>query len=137
MYHTALEGWTESLASELDPAWNIKVTLIEPGAFKTSVFEQDRMVVVPAPPVYDTPSLPGWHLRGAVLKNAGQAYDTTAELKQADPAKAVAKIIELGRLENPPLRFAVGKDSIVSIRGKLKKVEEELDAYESWSENLA
>ncbi|KAI0820901.1 hypothetical protein BC628DRAFT_1422562 [Trametes gibbosa] len=55
----ALEGFSDSLAQELDPAWNIKVAMIEPGAFKTAVMNLGtNMVLVPQHPAYADPALP-------------------------------------------------------------------------------
>ncbi|KZT04689.1 NAD(P)-binding protein [Laetiporus sulphureus 93-53] len=58
-YHATkflLEGFSESLAAGLDPAWNIKVTLIEPGPFYTSII--DNAVNVPPHLAYDNSELP-------------------------------------------------------------------------------
>ncbi|KAI0636946.1 NAD-P-binding protein [Trametes polyzona] len=133
----ALEGFSESLAKELDPAWNIKVSIIEPGAFKTSVFNLDTsMVLVPQHPAYANPALPVYNFRGAFLKGAGQQADTPADFAPADASLAVAKIIEFSKLASPPLHFPLGKDSIGLIREKIKTLTEEIDQYESWSENL-
>ncbi|KAI0828694.1 NAD-P-binding protein [Trametes gibbosa] len=133
----ALEGFSESLAKEVDPAWNIKVAIVEPGAFKTSVFNLDTsMVLVPQHPAYANPALPVYHFRGAFLKGAGQEVDTPADLAPADTSLAVAKIIEFSRLSSPPLHFPLGKDSIGLIREKIKTLTEEINQYESWSENL-
>ncbi|KAI0668233.1 NAD-P-binding protein, partial [Trametes maxima] len=144
----ALEGWSEALAKEVDPAWNIKassrsltdhrrVTIVEPGAFKTSVFDKGSMVIVPQHPAYNNPALPVWNFRGAFVKGSGDHYDTPASMNPADASKAVAKIIEVTKVANPPLRFAIGKDSIGLIREKVKSLTANVDAYESWSENLA
>ncbi|KAI0643336.1 NAD-P-binding protein, partial [Trametes meyenii] len=133
----ALEGWSEALAKEVDPAWNIKVTIVEPGAFKTSVFDKGSMVIVPQHPAYNNPALPVWNFRGAFVKGSGDHYDTPASMNPADASKAVAKIIEVTKVANPPLRFAIGKDSIGLIREKVKSLTADVDAYESWSENLA
>ncbi|KAI0666618.1 NAD-P-binding protein, partial [Trametes maxima] len=133
----ALEGWSEALAKEVDPAWNIKVvTIVEPGAFKTSVFDKGSMVVVPQHPAYDNPALPVWNFRGAFLKSSGETHATPASMNPADASKAIAKIIEVTKVANPPLRFAIGKDSIGLIREKVKSLTADIDEYESWSENL-
>ncbi|CDO69753.1 hypothetical protein BN946_scf184697.g25 [Trametes cinnabarina] len=132
----ALEGFSESLAKELDPAWNIKVVIVEPGAFKTAVLEKN-MIVAPQHPAYATPTSPAYHVRGAFLKGAGKEADTDADLHPSDPTKAVTKIIELTTLPNPPLHFPLGLDAIAAIRGKLGALAEEIDGYASWSASLA
>ncbi|KAI0668251.1 NAD-P-binding protein, partial [Trametes maxima] len=132
----ALEGWTESLSKEVNPAWNIKITIIEPGAFKTSVFDKN-MIVIPPHPAYDDPTLPVHHMRGGFLQSAGKQADVAADVNEQDPAKAIAKIIELSRVPSPPLRFAIGTNSLIAIREKIEQVGRELDTYQSWSRNLA
>ncbi|KAI0354401.1 NAD-P-binding protein [Trametes cingulata] len=132
----ALEGFTESLAKEVDPAWNIQISLVEPGAFKTSVFNAG-LVTVPTHPAYANPALPVNHVRGAFMKNAGQeGIETAFDLTPADTAKGVAKIIELSGLQSPPLHFPLGKDAIAFVRAKIAALTEEIDKYESWSDNL-
>ncbi|KAL1946153.1 hypothetical protein VTO73DRAFT_15280 [Trametes versicolor] len=42
----ALEGFTKSIVKELVPAWNIKITLLEPGSFQTEI---NMMVDATAP----------------------------------------------------------------------------------------
>ncbi|KAI0643328.1 NAD-P-binding protein, partial [Trametes meyenii] len=131
----ALEGWTEALSKEVNPAWNIKITIIEPGAFKTSVFDKN-MIVIPVHPAYDEPTLPVYHMRRGFLRSAGKQVDMAADLNEQDPAKAIAKIIELSKVPSPPLRFAIGTNSVLAIREKIKQVGQELDTYESWSQSL-
>ncbi|EIW52649.1 NAD-P-binding protein [Trametes versicolor FP-101664 SS1] len=132
----ALEGFTDSLAQELDPAWNIKVSLVEPGSFKTSAFNDTNMIMVPQHPAYANPALPVHQFRGAFLKGAGQAVDTATELPLADAARAVGKIIEFAKLPDPPRHFPLGKDAIAMTRGTMRALAEEIDKYESWSDGL-
>ncbi|KAL4251234.1 short-chain dehydrogenases/reductases (SDR) family protein [Abortiporus biennis] len=49
----ALEGGTKAFQAELDPAWNIKMTLIEPGFFTTNL-GKDNVVVLPIHPAYQS-----------------------------------------------------------------------------------
>lgn len=115
----------------------LQVAIIEPGAFKTSVFNLDTsMVLVPQHPAYTNPALPVYNFRGAFLKGAGKEADTPADLAPADTSLAVTKIIEFSRLASPPLHFPLGKDSIGLIREKIRALTEEIDQYESWSDNL-
>ncbi|KAI9068965.1 NAD-P-binding protein [Trametes sanguinea] len=131
----ALEGFSESLAKELDPAWNIKVVIVEPGAFRTAVLEKN-MIVAPQHPAYTKPTSPAYHARGAFLKGAGKEAGTDADLHPSDPSKAVAKIIEMTMLLSPPLRLPVGSDAVAAIRGKVKSLTDEIDGYALWSEDL-
>ena len=54
-----------------------------------------------------------------------------------DLQKAVAKIHELGSLDNPPLRLPLGKDAVQAFRAQIASVTANVDLYESWSEDLA
>ncbi|KAI0631460.1 NAD-P-binding protein [Trametes polyzona] len=136
----ALEGFSESLAKELDPAWNTKVCIVEPGAFKTSVLTKNMIVLPPHPAYTANPALPVSLIRNAFLKGGDKETETVtpveADLHPGDVTKAVAKIIALARLPNPPLHFPLGKDAIGFIREKIKKFEEEIHEYGSWSDDL-
>lgn len=52
----ALEGLTESVVSELPPAWNIHATILEPGGFRTNMLPNS--ILMPPHPAYgpDSPS---------------------------------------------------------------------------------
>ena len=81
-----------------------------------------------AHPAYTNPALPGAASR--------RAFEDKTDKWPGDTRKAVAKIYELAQLEDPPLRFALGKDCIATHRAKLVQLEENLGKYESWSEDL-
>jgi NAD(P)-dependent dehydrogenase (short-subunit alcohol dehydrogenase family) len=102
----ALEGYAESLAYEVAP-FNIHVTLIEPGNFKTE-FTQNRRLVTPLP---DDPYKAARDKAIAVMERD--------EVNGADPmdvAKLVAKVLDD---KNPPRRASVGKfDERMGIMGK-------------------
>ncbi|KAJ8495682.1 hypothetical protein ONZ45_g12760 [Pleurotus djamor] len=51
----ALEGLTESLANELNPKWNIKISLIQLSIFKTEMHEAKVLRVFPPPAAYADP----------------------------------------------------------------------------------
>ena len=53
-----------------------------------------------------------------------------------DLDKGIAKIYELSKLQNPPVRLQLGKDSIQAVRTQIASVAGELDHYESWSDDL-
>jgi len=118
----ALEGLSEALALELAP-FNIKVTLIEPGPFRTL-----------------------W--AGASAKTAAQpiaAYDNTPARQtihniqgysgnqDGDPVKAAALIARIVDCEQPPLRLPLGEIAISRIRQKLTTVAEDINTWEEAS----
>ncbi|RDX48769.1 NAD-P-binding protein [Lentinus brumalis] len=93
----ALEGLSESLAAELDPAWNIKVTLVEPASFATEGIS--KTVWAPAHPAYSNPDLPATRMR-----NGWDTYDPSGDVK-----KAVEAIYNASSLSDPPLRLVLGE----------------------------
>ncbi|KAG0691659.1 NAD(P)-binding protein [Suillus ampliporus] len=115
----ALEGFSEGVAQELDPAWNIKVTIIEPGPFRTRMFT-DNMHPSPQHPAYDNPEL------------AGSKFPPV----DGDTEKAVVVIEKLTRLDEPPLRLPLHRGTIKAGREKAKSLIDTMDRYESWSENI-
>ncbi|KAG2062539.1 NAD(P)-binding protein, partial [Suillus decipiens] len=109
----ALEGFSESLAQELDPAWNIQITIIEPGPFRTPIFK-DNMQLVPQHPAYADPELLGSKTRQ--FMTSGQA--------DGDTDKAVVVIEKLTHLDDSPLRFPLHRDAVRVGREKAKSLTE-------------
>lgn len=71
----AVEGIAESLAKEVHPPWNIKVTIIEFGAFKTRAGES--ITVVPEHPAYDKPDSTLKFMRGFLAQAGADSYIAT------------------------------------------------------------
>ncbi|KAG2096707.1 uncharacterized protein F5147DRAFT_583914, partial [Suillus discolor] len=124
-HYLALEGLSESLAKELDPVWDIKVTIIEPGPFHTKIFK-DNLRLTTQHPAYANPSLPGSQYRQfVVLGNI-----------DGDADKAVAAIEKLTHLNDVPMCLPLHRRVIVGAREKIKSLTEEVNKCESWSEDL-
>ncbi|KAH8108068.1 hypothetical protein BXZ70DRAFT_884236, partial [Cristinia sonorae] len=120
----ALEGYVQTLASELDPKWNIKLTLIEPAIFRTGAVV--NTIPVPIIPAYDRPDVPSAAIRQLMSNpNIGN-----------DPAKGAKQIVRVAELEQPPLRLALGKDALAMIEAQLTGVLAGLKEYASWSDDL-
>ncbi|KAG2116842.1 NAD(P)-binding protein [Suillus clintonianus] len=122
---STLEGLSESIAQELDPAWNIQVTMIEPGPFRTAI-SKENMQILPQHPAYADPELPGSKFR----------HHMTSTLADGDTEKAVVVIEKLTHLDEPPLRLPLHKLAIGAVREKAKSLIETMDRYESWSEDV-
>jgi short-subunit dehydrogenase len=117
----ALEGFSEALYKEVLPL-GIKVTLVEPGPFRTA-----------------------W--AGASMKFAAKHiadYDETAgKIKQmlaningnqpGDPVAGAHSIIKVVESDNPPLRLALGKIAVETLRKKADWIKQEVDAWEQVS----
>ncbi|KAF7302791.1 NAD-P-binding protein [Mycena kentingensis (nom. inval.)] len=108
----AVEGFTEALAREVDPAWNIKISILGPGAFKTGM-HNDRTIKVPIPAPYDDPNLPSRAVR--------DWFADDSNIK-GDPRRRRAHVFQV---------FELGEAA-----DAVKWVTEENDLYESWSDGL-
>ncbi len=94
-----VEGFSEVLAKEVGP-FGIKVTIIEPGGFRTD-FAGSSSSVDEGNPVYDATV-------GAVARFQRE-YNGT---QPGDPTKAAAVILEVASLAEPPLRLLLGRDAV-------------------------
>ncbi|KAK7691653.1 hypothetical protein QCA50_005052 [Cerrena zonata] len=125
----ALEAMTETLALELDPAWNIKVTLLQPAMFDTP--GRTNLINTPPHPAYTSPTSTSKSPLPSVLT---RQYVTMPF--PGDTAKAAAAIYKLSELENPPMRLPLGKHAVRLAREKMDAVKKDVDMYEAWSEGL-
>ncbi|EKM51800.1 uncharacterized protein PHACADRAFT_177214 [Phanerochaete carnosa HHB-10118-sp] len=124
----ALEAATQAIAGEIDPDWNIKITLIEPGRFRTSTAQKGT--AAPPLPAYSKPTTPA----AQVWKSFEAAGDPN--FKIGDVNRAVAKIYGISELSQPPLRIILGMDAIGFVRSQLELLQKDVDASETWSQNL-
>jgi NAD(P)-dependent dehydrogenase (short-subunit alcohol dehydrogenase family) len=93
-----VEGFSEALAKET-ASLGIKVTIIEPGGFRTD-FAGSSTTINDGRPEYD--STVGAAARFQRDYNGAQP---------GDPARAAAVIIRLAALDEPPLRLLLGSDA--------------------------
>ena len=54
-----------------------------------------------------------------------------------DSRKGMEAVYKLASLEEPPLHFPLGKDSIGAVREKTAALVQDTNKYESWSEAVA
>lgn len=97
----AVEGLSEALAQEVTP-FDIKVTIIEPGYFRTN-FLNSGSVITPANPVHAYTDITEIKRKHALNIPGTQA---------GDPAKAADVIVATARLSQPPLRLLLGSDAV-------------------------
>ncbi|GMK44509.1 short-chain dehydrogenase/reductase [Paenibacillus glycanilyticus] len=95
----AVEGFSEVLAKEVNPL-GIKVTLIEPGGFRTDWAGSSMQHIEPRDEYKDTVGGLLKHLREVTGKENG------------DPEKAAQAILAIASEENPPLRLLLGSDAV-------------------------
>ena len=96
-----VEGFSEVLAKEVGPL-GIKVTIIEPGGFRTD-FAGSSTTIREGRPEYDATV-------GAVARFQRQ-YDG---VQPGDPVKAAAVVLHIASLDEPPLRLLLGSDAVHS-----------------------
>jgi NAD(P)-dependent dehydrogenase (short-subunit alcohol dehydrogenase family) len=94
-----VEGFSEVLAKEVGPL-GIKVTIVEPGGFRTD-FAGTSTTIREGRPEYES----------TVGKTARfqREYDG---MQPGDPAKAANAIIQIANLAAPPLRLLLGSDAV-------------------------
>src|SRR5438270_1887602 len=97
-----VEGFSEVLAKEVGP-FGIKVTIIEPGGFRTD-FAGSSSSIDEGNPVYDATV-------GAVARFQRE-YNGT---QPGDPTKAASVILEVASLAEPPLRLLLGSDAVRAV----------------------
>jgi len=106
-----VEGFSESLAKEVAPL-GIKVTIVEPGGFRTD-FAGSSTELREGRPEYD--STVGASVRFQKNYNGKQP---------GDPAKAAAALLHIASLTDPPLRLLLGSDSYAAAeKSALEKIE--------------
>lgn len=121
----ALEGFSEALADEVRPL-GIKVLVVEPGAFRTSLFgNASASAEIDAPDYRDTVGA----TRRAVAAGDGA--------QPGDPAKAAAAVIAALDAEDTPLRLALGSDSVDALLAHLETVRGELRTWEKTARDTA
>lgn len=114
----ALEGTSEALAKEVEPL-GVRVTLIEPGAFRTDFNGRSLAAAKQSIDAYAGVS-------GASL----QWFKEMDGQQPGDPAKAAQAIIQAVESPHPPMRLALGTDAISLIQEKLEWVKTDLDAWQ-------
>ena len=100
-----VEGFSESLSKEIGPL-GIKVTIIEPGGFRTD-FAGSSTQLSQGRPEYDSTV-------GAAVRFQ-KNYNGT---QPGDPAKAAAVLLHIASLSEPPLRLLLGSDSYAAAEKK-------------------
>ncbi|KAJ7312986.1 hypothetical protein DFH08DRAFT_927083 [Mycena albidolilacea] len=124
----ALEAISECIALELDPAWNIKITLAEMGFFRTN-FVKNHTFPVYTHPAYTAPTLLGNVTRAALT-------NIDPQIIKGDPDKLARRLYELAMLDDPPMRVMLGAEGPVMLPPKLAKDEKERKKYAQWAYGL-
>jgi NAD(P)-dependent dehydrogenase (short-subunit alcohol dehydrogenase family) len=119
----ALEAVTEALATEVRPL-GIKVTAIEPGAFRTdwatrSMKESDA-------PITDYADV-------AARKDLIKQF---ADHLPGDPRKVADAVLMVTKLDDPPLRLLLGRDVLKAMRDKIAALSASIDEWEAVTKDV-
>jgi len=114
----AVEGISEALAGELAPL-GIRVTIIEPGPFRTDFL--GRSGVVAKTRIADYDSTAG-NMRKYFAENDGK--------QRGDPLRAVQAMMQVVESPAPPLRLLLGASALQRAGAKLANWDKEIAAWE-------
>ncbi|WP_345948158.1 SDR family oxidoreductase [Mucilaginibacter sp. PAMB04274] len=118
-------GLSEVLAEDVR-SFGIKVTVVAPGAFRTS-FLNPESIVMTKNPIEEYREVRDTHARYLQM-DGGQA---------GDPEKAAAAMIQLAFEENPPLYLLLGSDAYERAMRKLDYLENEFRLNEELTKSMA
>jgi NAD(P)-dependent dehydrogenase (short-subunit alcohol dehydrogenase family) len=115
----ALEGLSEALAAEVAPL-GIRVSIIEPGAFRTE-FAGDSSA-------YSEPRIADYDATAGRMRAMLSQYH---HQQPGDPARLAQVLLQLVDMPEPPLRLVLGSDVLPRVRQKLDHLKSELGRWEA------
>jgi NAD(P)-dependent dehydrogenase (short-subunit alcohol dehydrogenase family) len=121
----SIEGLSTVLAEDVRE-FGIKVTVVAPGAFRTSFLTPESLTIAKNP-MEEYKAVRASHDR--YLQMDGQ--------QAGDPEKAAAAIINVAYQENPPLHLLLGADAYDRAMAQLEKLEKEFRFNEELSRSMA
>jgi len=113
----AVIALSEVLADDVK-AFGIKVTVVAPGAFRTSFLTPESLVLAKNP-IDDYEDVRAVHAK--YLKMDGE--------QAGDPEKAAAAMISLASMPNPPIHLLLGNDALTRATTKTQALTKE---YQDW-----
>jgi NAD(P)-dependent dehydrogenase (short-subunit alcohol dehydrogenase family) len=122
----ALEGWMETLALDVEP-FGIATTIVEPGFFRTELLVEGASTVWPDLSIEDY---------------AERTEQTIAQWKSmngqqgGNPAKLATSLIKITDLDEKPLRWMAGADSVENAKHKAHDLLAQAEAHLDLSTGL-
>jgi NAD(P)-dependent dehydrogenase (short-subunit alcohol dehydrogenase family) len=113
----AVEGISEALAQEVAPL-GIRVTIVEPGPFRTEFLAGSLALASKILPDYDQTA--GRTRAGATTRNGNQP---------GDPGRAAEAIIKVVTSENPPLHLLLGRLAHDHATAKLDNLRKDMETW--------
>ncbi|MGM9476047.1 SDR family NAD(P)-dependent oxidoreductase [Pedobacter sp. GSP4] len=118
---SAVIALSEVLAEDLKE-FGIKVTVVAPGAFRTSFLTPESLVLT-SNPIAEYEAIRATHTR--YLKMDGEQI--------GDPEKAAAAMISLVSMPNPPIHLLLGKDAFQRANTKIEALAKEINDWKAIS----
>lgn len=122
----ALESLSEGYATELDPAWNIKITVLQPARFRTAAPWTNTLV--PIHPAYSDPNLPSRQYRSI--------YPGAEHFSDGDIYKFALQMYRLVQLDDPPFYLPLHRTALEAAKIKGQKLLQAVEDYGSWSDDV-
>lgn len=116
----AVIGFSEALAQEVS-TFGINVTILAPGTFRTSFMSESSLTIAKN-------KIDVYNLKEQV--DTFRSYDGK---QLGDPKKLAKVLLQISRMENPPLHLPLGTDSYNAILGIRKREQEELEQWKELS----
>eukprot|EP01133_Synstelium_polycarpum_P002004 gene2004-2285_t len=118
----AVEGLSEALHAELAPL-GVKVTVVEPGYFRTDFLDGNSLVESPL-------IIDDYAATSGEVRKLAKVYN---QQQPGNPELLAVAMIKLVEAPHPPMRLALGTDTLQAIEDKLAYVKEETAAWRELS----
>ncbi|MBV6662232.1 SDR family NAD(P)-dependent oxidoreductase [Pseudomonas yamanorum] len=118
----AVEGLSEALHAELAPL-GVKVTVVEPGYFRTDFLDGNSLVESPL-------IIDDYAATSGEVRKLAKVYN---QQQPGNPELLAVAMIKLVEAPHPPMRLALGTDTLQAIEAKLAYVKEETAAWRELS----
>ena len=120
----ALEALSEGLSKELLP-FGIKVTAIEPGAFRTDWASRSMRETSTPISAYD-----------ATVGARRELIKATAGKLPGDPRRAADAVLKVAEMPDPPLHLLLGHDVLSAFRQKIEDLTASINEWESVTKDV-